>query len=61
MCNRSDVESALLRIEAVATAAGYLWEPEERQLQIDLIGHAEVIARRAVADIRRARGGAWTI
>lgn len=50
-------ESAFLKIEALAAAAGYLWEPEERQLRMELIGAIEMLARRSADDVVPSRNG----
>lgn len=41
-----DAIDALHKIEVLATAAGYLTEEKEKEIQLELIDRIEVIARR---------------
>lgn len=49
-----DFETALNKIEALAMAAGYLFEPDESALRLELIERIEFVAREA---LKPAQGG----
>lgn len=53
-----DFETALNKIEALAMAAGYLFEPDESALRLELIERIEFVAREA---LKPAQGGAMTM
>ena len=49
-----DFETALNKIEALAMAAGYLFEDDESALRLELIERIEFVAREA---LKPAQGG----
>ena len=57
MLDLTATESMFLKIHALACAAGYLWEPDERELHDELVELIEVLARRAAKDIYPENGG----
>lgn len=51
MLDKLEIEAAFSKIEALATAADYLYEPEEKELHQELVALIGFIARRAAKDL----------
>lgn len=55
MANLLDLVNTLTKIEALASAAGYLSKDDERHLQGELIEWIEIVAREAAQQYREGR------
>ena len=47
-----ELESVLLKIEALAAAVGYLFESEEQELRSELVECIELAARKALTQVQ---------